>query len=292
LDSDYYLDNFEDATWHLETPINHPNTIGIYKLSQRAKEYVTVLLSGEGADEVFGGYQWFYDLAFPFTGRRFLHEIKLNFSNPFNLFNYFDPGYRSVMATSFITPDTGKKLYSDFSLERAVGERRELYSKQTGSTFDKQVKYEMQVYLPDLLIRQDKMSMAHSIENRVPFLDNEVVEKSFKVPEKYLLRQKGYAGSNTQKYLLKKIASNVFGQDFAFRNKMGFGIPLRDFFLKENFNEYLLDKVLPGIKSRGLFNEVLVSSWMKDVTRLKYYEVEALWIMVSFEIWASLYFKQ
>jgi asparagine synthase (glutamine-hydrolysing) len=131
LDSDYYLDNFEDATWHLETPINHPNTIGIYKL----------LLSGEGADEVFGGYQWFYDLAFPFTGRRFLHEIKLNFSNPFNLFNYFDPGYRSVMATSFITPDTGKKLYSDFSLERAVGERRELYSKQTGSTFDKQVKY-------------------------------------------------------------------------------------------------------------------------------------------------------
>lgn len=289
LDSDYYLANLEDATWHLETPINHPNTIGIYKLSQRAKEYVTVLLSGEGADEVFGGYQQFYDLAFPYAGRKLLHEIKLNLRNPFNLFQYFNPAYRSVMATSFITPDLGRKLYSHFNLERAITGRREFYSNLRGSVFDKQVKYEMQVYMPDLLIRQDKMSMAHSIENRVPFLDNEVVEKSFTIPEEYLLRKKNPEGNNTLKYLLKKIASNVFGQDFAFRNKMGFGIPLKEFFLKENFNEYLMDKVLPGIKNRGIFNDLLVASWMKDVKRLNYYEIEALWVMVSFEIWALLY---
>lgn len=287
LDSDYYLDNIENASWHLEAPINHPNTIGIYKLSQRAKDYVTVLLSGEGADEVFGGYDWFYDTAFPFSGRRFLHEIKSNLTNPINLYNYFDPIFRSVMATSFTTSDLAGKLYSNFKLDRAIAGRKELYSNLSGSAFDKQVKYEIQVYMPDLLIRQDKMSMAHSIENRVPFLDNNLVEKSFLIPEKYLLQRNAYEGVNTQKYLLKKVASKTFGHDFAFRNKMGFGIPLREFFLKENFNEYLLDKVLPGIKSRGLFNDHLVASWIRDVKRLKYYEVEALWVMISFEIWAS-----
>ena len=59
----------------------------------------------------------------------------------------------------------------------------------TGPVFDKQVKYDMATYLPDLLTRQDKMSMAHSIENRVPFLDNEVVDHSFTISQNYLLKR-------------------------------------------------------------------------------------------------------
>jgi asparagine synthase (glutamine-hydrolysing) len=82
LDPDYYLDNIEKATWHLEVPINHPNTIAIYKLSQQAKEYVTVLLSGEGADEVFGGYERFYEISYPFRARRLFHELKQYKSSP------------------------------------------------------------------------------------------------------------------------------------------------------------------------------------------------------------------
>ena len=88
LDSDYYFDNFERATWHLEAPINHPNTVAIYKLSQRAKEYVTVLLSGEGADEVFGGYSRFYDIRYPISVQKLLHEIKKNLIHPSELIGY------------------------------------------------------------------------------------------------------------------------------------------------------------------------------------------------------------
>jgi asparagine synthase (glutamine-hydrolysing) len=290
LESDYYLDNIEKATWHLEAPINHPNTIGIYKLSQRAKEYVTVLLSGEGADEVFGGYPRFYDIGYPYRFKRLLSELKNNIEQPNNLFSYFDDSLRAILATAFMTPLMAAKLKNGFDSQRAINTRRLLYQTLSGSLFDRQVKYEMHVYLPDLLIRQDKMSMAHSIENRVPFLDNEVVKNSFSIPERYLLLKKSPEGKkNNEKYLLKKMIASTFGNDFAFRDKMGFGIPLREFFTEEKFSQYLNDKIIPGIRNRDLFNYRLVSDWMNGINSLRFSEIEALWVAISFEIWASLY---
>jgi asparagine synthase (glutamine-hydrolysing) len=289
LDSAYYYENIEKATWHLESPINHPNTVAIYKLSQCAKEYVTVLLSGEGADEVFGGYTRFYDIAYPFRSRKLLHEIKKNLKHPLCFMSYFDPENRAIMATSFMSSFLAGALFPGFDKERAVNGRRSLYKTLTGSKFDKQVKYEMQSFLPDLLIRQDKMSMAHSIENRVPFLDNEVVENSFTIPERSLLPRKSPEGFNTEKYLLKKLTATTFGNSFAFRNKMGFGIPVKEFFLNNKFQGYLHDKVMPSMKCRGIFNYKLTSEWLSDISALKYHEIEALWVVISFEIWASIY---
>jgi asparagine synthase (glutamine-hydrolysing) len=193
------------------------------------------------------------------------------------------------MATAYMTPIIATKLRNGFTNEKATKVRRSLYRSLSGSLFDRQVKYEMLSYLPDLLIRQDKMSMAHSIENRVPFLDNDVVENSFTIPTKYLVMRKSPEGYNNEKYLLKKMTAGTFGNDFAFRNKMGFGIPVRKFFQDSKFAEYLNDKVLPGIRHRGLFNYQLASGWLSDIRTLKYYELEALWVIVSFEIWASVY---
>ena len=289
LNSDYYLDNFEKASWHLEVPVNHPNTIGIYKLSQRAKDHVTVLLSGEGADEVFGGYSRFYNIGYPFRARLVLHEIRKNLKQPGKILNYLNHEQRAIMATAFMTPDIAGKLWSSFDLKKAMDVRRNLYKGLGGSMFDRQVKYEMLTYLPDLLIRQDKMSMAHSIENRVPFLDNEVVKNSFTIPEKYLLLKKSPEGRNTEKYLMKKMTANTFGKEFAFRDKRGFGIPVREFFLDKRFSEYLHEKVAPGIKERGIFNERLISRWLDDVSKIRHQELEALWVIIAFEIWASIF---
>jgi asparagine synthase (glutamine-hydrolysing) len=289
LDNQYYLKHLEKATWHLETPINHPNTIGIYLLSQRAKEYVTVLLSGEGADEVFGGYQRYYDISYPFGNRVLFSKIKGSIKNPASLFAYLNPVNRAVMATAFMQPQIAARLKNDFSVQKACEERKALYNSLNGSVFDRQVKYEMKTYLPDLLIRQDKMSMAHSIENRVPFLDNEVVDSSFHIPEKYLLMRKSPEGYNTEKYLLKKLTASLFSDSFAFRDKMGFGIPLRQYFNDTHFNTYLMDKVLPGIKIRGIFNHKLVMGWMSEVPSLRPSNLESLWIALTFEIWASVY---
>lgn len=290
LDNEYYLDNLGKATWHLESPLNHPNTVAIYKLSQSAKDYVTVLLSGEGADEVFGGYKRFYDIQYPFSVNRLLTELNRNLNNPSEVFRYFlDNRQRAIMSNAYMTPFLAGRLMRNFSRDRAISDRLALYNTLSGSGFDKQIKYEMKTFLPDLLIRQDKMSMAHSIENRVPFLDNEVVNGAFSIPEQFLMLRDRSIGKNTEKYLLKKMTAAVFGEDFAFRKKMGFGIPVKEFFSDEKFREYMNDQVLPGIRHRGLFSYKLVSGWFENIKTLKYTEMEALWIVISFEIWAAIY---
>jgi len=289
LSPSYYLQHIEKATWNFEAPINHPNTIGIYLLSQRAKEYVTVLLSGEGADEVFGGYSRFYDVNFPYLNRRLLSEIRNSGFNPFRILKYFNASDRAIMATAYMRPDMASKLYRDLDPAAALYERKQLFGSLNGSLFDRQVKYEMQTYLPDLLIRQDKMSMAHSIENRVPFLDNDVVRQSFEIPEKYLLLRKSREGYNTEKYLLKKMTAGIFGNEFAFRDKMGFGIPLKQFFSDNNFTGYLHDVVSPGLSRRGILNHKVFGRWLGNLPTLAYHDLEAFWIAVTLEIWAKTY---
>lgn len=289
LNSDYFSENIEKATWHFEAPIEHPSNIALYILAQRAKEYVTVLLSGEGSDEIFGGYKRYYDIRYPFKSRRLLHEIKKNLKHPADLLSYFDHANRAVMATAYIAPRTAARLYSGFSEERATKARLLLYKSLTGSLFDRQVKYEIKSYLPDLLICQDKMSMAHSIENRVPFVDNEIFDHSFTIPDEYLLLWKSPEGYNTEKYLLKKIIADTLGTEFAFRGKKGFNMPVMEFLLNKKMTEYLMDKIFPNIKARQLFNYDLILSWFSGINHIRRDQLEALWIVVSFEIWASIY---
>jgi asparagine synthase (glutamine-hydrolysing) len=284
LDAAYYLSSFDKATWHFEAPINHPNTIGIYLLSERAKSHVTVLLSGEGADEVFGGYHRFSSTTRPYGLRTLLSNLKKNQRAPFRfLLSYLSEDYRGIMASAYMVPGIAQSLKSDFNVHRALQQRRELFGGLSGSRFDKQIKYEIKSYLPDLLIRQDKMSMAHSIENRVPFLDNQLVEDSFKIPQQYLLSKP----QNHTKYILKRMLGNFLGDSFSFREKGGFGIPLRGFFGDKEFRTYLNDELVPSISKRGIFNGRLVENWMTNFQHISSADLDALWIMIAFEAWAK-----
>ena len=92
-------------------------------------------------------------------------------------------------------------------------------------------------FLPDLLMRQDKMSMAHSIENRVPFLDNEMVSTSLNISDDALIALNGK--KLECKKVLKDIAAQKFGESFAYRNKMGFAIPLRSFMASNIFKSLM-----------------------------------------------------
>jgi len=289
LASDYYFDVIDRAAWHFEHPINHPNTIGIYQLSQNARQHVTVLLSGEGADEVLGGYERFVESArLALASRSFWSQIKKNRKSlPDFLPAHLSGSNRAILASVFTSVDAIRSVVPDFSLAEALRYRRLLWDQLQGDFFLRQRKYEIKTYLPDLLMRQDKMSMAHSIENRVPFLDNALVSLVLQFSEETLLRN---ADRKLEaKNLLKQIASQKFSPAFAYRPKKGFGIPLRAFMGSDVFRQRWEEEWLPGLKEMERFETGCLTHWLQNLGKASSDQVDMIWLAVSFQLWRDKY---
>lgn len=287
MTAEYYFEVMEKAIWHFEHPLNHPNTIGIYLLSQEAKKQVTVLLSGEGADEALAGYDRFVRAKENkiFT-KSFFGGLKRNIYHVFDYLGYaLNSEKKMIMETAFGSIATAKALRPNFQLTKAIADRSKTLKNLKGSINLRQRKYELLTYLPDLLMRQDKMSMAHSIENRVPFLDNEMVTMALNINEEALIAIHNHTLES--KKVLKDIAADKFGEPFAYRDKMGFGIPLRSFMASKIFQEKWHTSIEPNIKKRGLFEVAEVSKWVHNVAGASPEQLDAIWLMVGFEIWAK-----
>ena len=283
-----YMDNLEEAIWHFEQPLNHPNTIGIKLLSREARKHVTVLLSGEGADEALAGYGRFLPPSNNLWSRTFLGGLKKNRSKLSLFLAYWmSKDQRYLMQTAFGSISTAASLYPSFSYKKAVAQRHRLWDSLKKSPVQQKRKYELLTYLPDLLMRQDKMSMAHSIENRVPFLDHDMVSTSLSLQDEVLIGKRN--GHYEGKMLLKKLCAGEFGEDFSFRNKMGFSIPLSEFFASSSFKEKWQSKIFPGIQKRALFNSKKIELWAKKPQNLYPDQLDALWLMTGFELWAQQY---
>lgn len=286
LSADYYVNVFQKATWHFEAPLNHPNTIGLYLLSEQARKHVTVLLSGEGADELFGGYGRFVRVADRWNPRAFYSYWRSHGFSLFPAYPYWDHGYRTILSSAYMTPALARAVMPEFDSRQALGERRAVYEALQGSPFNRHVQYELSTYLPDLLHRQDTMSMAHSIENRVPFLDHELVDWAFLLPEGML---RGNGRVQQTKWVIKQLAASRWGEPFAFRNKSGFSIPLRSFFKNPEFSSFVSDVLLPGMRQRGLFKTAVAERWWKRKDSITSHELDALWILLAFESWCQVY---
>lgn len=289
LDSKFYLENLQKATWHFEQPLNHPNTIGIFFLSKNAKKHVSVLLSGEGADEVYGGYgSYIRTVLQPFSIKYMINNLRNNTSKFLTLMSF----HKSLVGRRIFTNTLGNVLepslmYKKFSIADATKQRLYYSSKVTGDDFDKQRKYDLLTFLPDLLMRQDKMSMAFSIENRVPFLDNNLVAKAFTIDKDMLVEK--VDNKFIGKSILKKLSAKYFGDAFTYRSKQGFAIPLREFFTSEDFDKMFYDDLLPSMKKRNIVNTTLIENYKKNISTLSQQKVESLWVAISFEVWAKLY---
>ena len=288
LDASAYLDLIDEATWHFEQPLNHPNTIGIKLLSREAKKYVTVLLSGEGADEALAGYSRFLPRKKSFLSWDTMKKALKNKRYIFDFINVWkQEENRHILQTAFGNFAGAYALYPKFSITQAIESRKKLWNSISDSLPKRKRKYELLTYLPDLLMRQDKMSMAHSIENRVPFLDYEMLKIALSIPDELLIQKR--KGSWEGKFLLKEICASIFDEAFAFRDKMGFGIPLKTFFSSQPFQERWNKEILPGIQKRHIFNAQIVAQWMSRPNQMTAEQLDAIWLMMGFEIWARQY---
>jgi asparagine synthase (glutamine-hydrolysing) len=287
-DSAFFFDLIDDATWHFEHPINHPNTIGIKLLSKEAKEHVTVLLSGEGADEALAGYSRFLPSSSTFFSIETLKQTIKNKRYFLDFLSFWkNETNRYILKTSYGTFAGGYALYPKFSVSQGIESRKKIWFSLSDDLIKRKQKYELLTYLPDILIRQDKMSMAHSIENRVPFLDNEMLEMALRIPADQLVKKR--EGKWQGKHLLKEVCAAMFDESFAFRNKMGFAIPLKLFFSSSAFQHRWKEEIFVGIQQRGIFSTNHLKQWMDKPENLSSEQLDAIWLMLVFEIWAKQY---
>lgn len=299
----HFADDFARVTWHLDGPPGNPNTLAIDLLAREARHTVKVMLTGEGCDELFAGYnRFFYTALQHHHPAMFRLGAKLAGQTRGRLWRLFGQAGESlerqmITGSAYGAAALVGELLPGVSVEDAIKQRLDHLAAITGTGLRKQIRYESETYLPDLLLRQDKMTMAHGVECRVPFLDLGVAGAARSLPLSSLACPT--YGPNARmrgtKRVIKEIAVREFGHPFAFRRKRGFDVPLADFFRQTAVRQRMEDQWLPGLKQRGIVDGQAVqrlwhqlSQGSADVKA----SAEALWVAIGFEVWARQAFDR
>jgi len=260
FDEAAFLDALDAASWHMDQPIGHPNSLALWLLARRSRERATVLLSGEGADELFGGYA-------RFSGA---HASPDAF----------------IRASQFHSDTRLSKLRPEADLGPALEKRRALFQEGRADHLSNCLRYEMRTHLVDVLMRQDRMMMAHGVENRVPFLDRHVIAFARALPAEHLVGPSApIAGAGT-KIVVKELARRRFDAAFVYRRKSAFNLPLAQYFRSDGFVALMEDRLLPGMASRGLVDVSVVRRWWRRALSAPS-TTEGFWIPVALELWAQ-----
>jgi asparagine synthase (glutamine-hydrolysing) len=300
-----------NMVWHEDEPLAHPSSVALYYVSRLASKHVKVVLTGEGSDELLGGYERYYktlyNLALGPNYHRLvpgsvrdaiqtrIRALPVNSRARHKLtrtFLYLSPDIENLYFDNFavFTRTMQSDLFTETARERAGtidpyrDMRRYFETTNARSLLNRMLYTDTKTYLHELLMKQDQMSMAASIESRVPFLDHKLVEFTVRLPERLKLRH-GW----TTKYVLRRAMKGLLPEPILARKKMGFPVPVGKWFRGE-FRSVIDEYVLSDrATSRGIFEPKFVSS---IVTRHRAGEnhSERLWALVNFEIWLRRFF--
>jgi asparagine synthase (glutamine-hydrolysing) len=295
IDNAAFAESLPSLVWHNDEPLNHANSVQIYHISKLAKETVTVVLTGEGADELFAGYPRYLIartcrniLTMPRVLRNLLGiAASLTPSRRMRKLGLFLPRDidEIVVFNSFYVKQTLIRTILDieYDYRQIIDSRISLLDTRAFSPdkmLDTLLYLELKTYLASILNRQDKMSMAAGIEARVPFLDHRLVEYGLRIPLKYKL-----TGLET-KAVVKKLAERMLPREIVYRRKSGFGVPvpswLRD---KKGLGRYLELLSEPRFKQRGYFKPALVERLVAEHLAKRDDHSDILWELINLELW-------
>jgi asparagine synthase (glutamine-hydrolysing) len=299
------LDMFEHLMFFLDDPIGDFSIFPTYLVSRLARKHVTVALSGDGGDELFGGYETYLAQykarifnKIPYFIRKGIIERGINSLKPtakkkglINKAKRFIEGasYDDQLSHArwriFVGEELRKNLFSDDSLNKIVSppaQHIEQLFKQAGNRGDlnRSLYVDVKSYLCDnILTKVDRMSMAVSLEARVPYLDPDLVSLAFQVPEKFKVTSKD------TKIILKKLASKYVPHECVYRAKEGFSIPIKNWLVNEfkPLMEDLLDN--NKIKREGIFNTNTVEKLKKEHINGTANHSHILWSLIVFQDW-------
>ena len=294
-----------NLVWHEDEPIAFPSSVPLYFVSRLAQEHVKVVLTGEGADELFLGYNRYrvtawnerlghaYQTLVPPAARERLRLATA--SLPGRLRHYvgrsflaLPPGPRSLFFENFaVFPEAMQtRLLAD--AERVAGldpyaEEMRCYENAGGDSLDRMSQVDLQTYLVRLLMKQDQMSMAASLESRVPYLDHELVEHVSAMPGRLKLR------GLTTKAVLRDALRDVVPPSILARRKMGFPVPVGRW-LRQGFWPIVEEYVLgPRARARGLFDPAFVTRLAEEHRAGQAPHGDRLWLLVNLEIWQRVF---
>ena len=302
-DTDFFT-ALPKLVWHEDEPIAHPSSVALYFVSALARQHVTVVLTGEGSDELLAGYgkysrmmwNWraggVYERVLPsairqsiadrvvpqlpgtlrrYAGRTFLARRRTLDDLFFDNFASIPLGEQQRLLTPQIAASggaayDGSRAYFDAAPARS-------------SLLDRLLYADMKTYLLELLMKQDQMSMATSIESRVPFLDHHLVEFSAKLPDEWKLS--GF----TTKRVLRLAMNGVLPKSILNRPKMGFPVPFAGWVRgpwRDVVRDVLLDR---RSRERGVINPQGVEQLIADHAAGRVQGGDRLWSLLNLELW-------
>jgi len=299
LDSDRCFDKLEDIQYMMDEPHSNPSIVPLYFLAELARRDVTVVLSGEGADELFGGYAE-YDMTN--TMKRY-KKLPTLIRKPLGVIvkslpevrgkNFLIKGGLSPeewfigQAKIFEEKEAYNILTNAFNNAPTVRDIVKPYYDQVKQADDvtKMQYLDLHLWLvDDILLKADKMSMAHSIELRVPFLDREVMKMAAKVPVKYRVND------IDTKYAFRLAAGRSLPSESANRKKIGFPVPIRHWIREEKY--YRKIKVyFESTQSAQFFDPQEIMDLLNDHYQGKKNNARKIWTIFMFLIWYKKYFN-
>ena len=298
VSADEFFDAVPEIQYYMDEPLPNPSEIPLYFLAKNARRYVKVVLSGEGADELFGGYPMYlagghfdhYSHKVPRPVRKVLGTVAKHCPN-FKGKNFLVRGamepYQRFMRANYVFQSAERQKFLKRPIASKVAEE---YSKRyfdEVSNLDEptQLQYvDMHTWMIyDILLKADRMSMANSLELRVPFLDKKMLELSTRIPSRYR------AANETTKIALRGAAIKQLPERTANKKKLGFPVPLNDWLREDKY----YNKVKAAFQSDIAEKFFVTSELMKlldDHKSGKALNMQKIWSFYTFILWYEQFF--
>ena len=298
LEADECFDAFPDIQYHMDEPQSNPSSVPLYFLAKLASEQVTVVLSGEGADEIFAGYEWYDETPMMRKYKKLPAALRRGVARLAERLPYFK-GHDFLIKCSGRPEDyfIGQALV--YTEKEALDILKEEYRhgpsphEITAKIYErvkdkdeltKKQYLDLNLWMPgDILLKADKMSMAHSLELRVPFLDPVVMKEAESLPSSSKIN-----GVNT-KYVLRCAAAKSLPAEWANRIKKGFPVPIR-YWLKEEKYYGIVKEYFTQDYAARFFDTDSLLKLLDDHKADRANNGRKIWTVFTFLVWYKRFF--
>jgi asparagine synthase (glutamine-hydrolysing) len=292
-----FVAELKNIIWHMDDPVADPAAVPLYFVAKEASKHVKVVLSGEGADELFGGYniyreplalKWFDRL--PNWLKVAMNRLALTVPDGVKGRSYIlrgtTPLSERYIGNAYIFSEKEKqRLLQSYQPNRTFTDiTKPLYKEANLYSQSSKMQYiDLNTWLPgDILVKADRMTMAHSLELRVPFLDKEVFEIARQIPDHAKISH------GTTKYALREAVKGLVPDSVLYRKKLGFPVPIRHW-LRNEVYDWAKDVIKYSSTTDEIFNKSEVLALLGEHASMKRDNSRKLWTILSFMIWYSIY---